>query len=847
MSKLFITHRTRGFSLIEVLLAVAVMSFGLLALSSLQLSLMRSSSESKAQTIALGLAKDKLEELKNYRILNEASSGVTCPSANDSYQCITNSPAAETITEGGVNFSRTWTVVRYTASAGVFSVNVGNTLYYSAATPRNEFKTVNVIVTWTDATAKAQRVTLKDAISALQPSDTARAQKPNTGGTPRNAVARITDPGLIEGVIPIAVGDGTNSAATNPKPEQVVGSSVVETRFDVLTYAGLNGGTADVQARVETVMVGCKCDTATKPATTVRGYRPTYWNGTRYAVPEIVATSTASPDFGYSPPAGVDGATTQSSRCSICCRDHYDPVNTKTAVFSPYRVVRNSSGSVTTAHEHYNSVAGVGNNPPIYTGPVTTGKFSEACRLIRVDGIFRVATDLNNDYYGLLATEDLQTPANYATSAIPDNYSIKRYQDFVVDYVDERYTNSSASTYNVPSSINVSSLEGARSVTLNAVARSIDLNDPGSINIAQGVKKTLHSRGLFVDYLEEEAQDAVTNAKASCASQSGVLFSNCVLKVLPFTSINMTEIANWRDNNAGPTIVPDDATVPLTVTNNNANAVGVKRAEVTGGASAANVLARVFTKAFKSNSGLLDLSFDAITPTDAVQWLDTQNFRVNPAGAVPPGPNDGTFYANLTMPTGFVGTPAVYSVRTGSPAQDCNTGSPVTNNTCVVGATVATNGLGIPNGMSVDVTAYNRAVPNQQTSPSINNCTGTGNATGFSSRNSGATSYTVNTCTNFAVQSATNTNTGEVMTFPDVRMSTTSGGQQAEITRLAFALINNGNIISVIFDPASIVTVLTPQSPGGSCTFTCGAVANSGNDCDNNVAISFTTTTPSCP
>src|SRR3990167_11369524 len=91
-----------GFSLIEVLVAAAVLSVGLLALASLQMSIVRTSSDSKAYSVALSLAKDKLEELRTFNDVR----GVR------SYQSLTDGTDTPG-NVGGVEYSRGWTVTRY--------------------------------------------------------------------------------------------------------------------------------------------------------------------------------------------------------------------------------------------------------------------------------------------------------------------------------------------------------------------------------------------------------------------------------------------------------------------------------------------------------------------------------------------------------------------------------------------------------------------------------------------------------------------------------------------------------------------------------------------------------------
>ena len=257
----------------------------------------------------------------------------------------------------------------------------------------NEFKRIAVTVAWTDAQGAQQQVTLEDAIAALSPADSAKVAKISSTGTVRGPKVRIWDPSSEAGVIPIAIGDDADTAATNPKPE-VAGNNnnqrVIEThcKTPYYTYGTPSGGTALAQSRVETAVAGCTCDYGTADSTAI-AKRPTYWNGLRYVAPE---------DASYPPPAGeasLNNNEAQSALCTACCRDHHDPASVAGAKFDPRNATR--------ANGHYllNTSTGA-------LGSLTTsGQYTEACRLIRVNGSFalpRTCTTIIRTFWKHAAT-----------------------------------------------------------------------------------------------------------------------------------------------------------------------------------------------------------------------------------------------------------------------------------------------------------------------------------------------------------------------------------------------------------------------------------------------------------
>lgn len=482
-------RRAAGFSLIEVLIAVVVLSIGLLALASLQMNLIRSSGDAKSQTVALALAKETLEQRRTFTDMAD-------------YEALTDvaEGAATTTTMGGTVFSIWQEVDRYawhTADAE-FKAHADTGALGSGYVRNNEFKTVRVHVGWTDATGAEQEVVLEDAISAIPPENSARVARKRIDASNRKPRVIISDPSLEDGVIPIAIGDGSETAATNPRPNLAgfAGESVRETNFDIYTYSALNDGTAQAQARVETAIVGCRCDKTTGDGNAI-AFRPAFWNGTRYETPE---------EAPYPPPAGqaMDGnrPVEQSDLCDACCRDHHDDESgTLGALYSPRRE----------EHTHFDGLT------------LATEEYDEACRLIRVDGFLRVAPDMYNEHFNLLKTaSEFELPP-------PDDTAAGLYQDFVIDFLDTQFTDRS-SGYNT-------SLTEDQANTL-AAPLVVD-----NVTVEQYQDRWLHSRGLYVDYLESDAVNAINNAKSNCAD--GLTTSECVLRVLPFTSINLSEVADW--------------------------------------------------------------------------------------------------------------------------------------------------------------------------------------------------------------------------------------------------------------------------------------------------------------
>lgn len=120
----------RGFTLIEALIALVVLSLGLFGLMQIQTRVMTETGDSKTRTAAANLAQEKLEELRAR-----------------SYASIVSDDDGETVpveTGGTTDFTRSWTVTGYTSPP---------------------YKKVSVTTSWTNANRNTESLTLTTFIA----------------------------------------------------------------------------------------------------------------------------------------------------------------------------------------------------------------------------------------------------------------------------------------------------------------------------------------------------------------------------------------------------------------------------------------------------------------------------------------------------------------------------------------------------------------------------------------------------------------------------------------------------------------------------------------------------------
>ena len=660
-----------GFSMIDVLVAIVVLATALLALAALQGGLTRNAADSRARSQIAAYAEGLMDEMRSSGYSSIASATITplCTAAATRQQA----QACSAQTAAGVtNLQTAITATQYYSTGSGFSSATPS----SSATIYGQYQQVHVATTWTDAGGQARTFQADTIISPiLEDLNTKNLDDQTLLPTTAAPIVRQYNPGLTAGVIPIARGDGNSTAATNPQPE-ILGKSnnqfIGGVSYNVLTY-GADDNTSNHETQIlqnvatRVIRCNCKYGAGISSGIYAQAYQASYWDSSqqKYITPSTY-TGTSFNTGQDTSSTMVNGvvAANQDTNCNICCRDHNDSTNT--IRFNPW----------TTDNSHYRWASTGASTMTLVPSSDTSNAFVDACRLIIVDGVYRVTTDMQNYFFGLVGTDsshDTGVPSgsnstSVATSPLPvdtgtgsGNYTTD-YQTFVVNYLTS-YGGASVSSASAvattttltnanyplnspsgPASNNAASglfvTAGLASSGGVSVPNSIDINYVSTGNfsncLGSGSKsdgtqdcRYMHARGLYIDHLESVSLTAINNALSTC---SGTIQS-CLLPLLPFTTINLTQLADWSEDHTASGQVSDVVASNLALTGGNPDQPlrGVVSALSTGTNSTKDT---AVAEIGLSNSGVIGTSLQSgVSDTDETTNLKaTQVFNLASGG-----------------------------------------------------------------------------------------------------------------------------------------------------------------------------------------------------------------------
>lgn len=593
--------RTGGFSLIEVMVAVVVLATGLLALAALQGALSRNSADSKARSAVAAALTSRLTE---FRQSPPADGTTTNNCGNAAWVCTAQ-------TQGSIGgLTVTDNVSTMVWKGGTFAAFANGDSLTGAL-----FKRIAMSAQWTDSTGATKTMVVRSDVSAkVYGSGTGYPTNDPSGSASKFPIVRQDNPSNTAGVIPIVTGNQA-TAASNPQPiiEGADSNLRVGTAFDVLNYVP-EGSVAKITKRFQTEVIKCRCQYG-QAGYSVAGKAqwPTVWDGTTYSVypgsgaaTGVAMNAGEDPSYDGTAKGGKKGSgREQSEQCTECCRDHHDSsASPQEARYDPeasgYNKFSEANGTLTAVNN------------------TASDKYVAACRVVKVDGLWRTTADMYQRSYGLLETSAIG--GVQAKSGIPSTAATGAYQTYVKDYL-STYTKASTTAPGDPQGI----FDG--STTLNAPT-TITIATPSTTDY-----RYLHGRGLYVDYLTTKAQKSIEK----CDGKSGTAYTECLLPMLPFTTINLTEIAKWTPSDTNVLAVNTNNTLYFNVTEPS----GGRTAGINGGTATSD------TESLKSNSGVAvsdDIAGAVDENGDEIASTDSQEFTVGGGGG---GSGNNYFWTRL--------------------------------------------------------------------------------------------------------------------------------------------------------------------------------------------------------
>lgn len=232
----------RGFTIVEALVALIIMGFGILSLAGMQAMLSRNADDAKQRTEAVRLAQEKIEQLRSYTGIASTlvGQGVVSSTALN-WNALAGS--TDTISTNAA-YTRTWTLGGATGDPmRALTVNVG----------------------WIDRAGAAQNVALSSVLAKIDPADSGFLGFPLPLNTnlkrPKNRSLDIPIPA-------ISLGNGQSAVRFGNSSQFVVFSDISGDVVKLCTPTGLSGTPTDAQI----IAALTSANASTNGCVTINGY-----------------------------------------------------------------------------------------------------------------------------------------------------------------------------------------------------------------------------------------------------------------------------------------------------------------------------------------------------------------------------------------------------------------------------------------------------------------------------------------------------------------------------------------------------------------------------------------------
>lgn len=493
-------NRQKGFGLLEILITLVVLGVGVVGLVAMSKSALTVSQDGRRYETAMRLAESKLDEFRNFNDVMTATAPLTA------YNQIASASAAVTLS--GEPYSLAWTVTNQYLNGSTWqgTAPAGYRLSYPGR------KAVAVNVGWSDSEGQSHTLQLVGNVSPIESLSTDQLN----GGlnTARQGPKVNYTPGVAPDVISVELGDGNKQETSKPLPtvtskDGQVGKLV---QFETVTYKPEAGGNTQ-QVLQDMASVSCSCSYGSSLTAYLPGQvyssasKQLYWKaGAMQSKPTGTLDSS------------VNG---QPTLCTSCCKDHFDGSGSG---------FDNFYAPLNTSRVRYNSALST----------VTSGKYVDACRFVRLDGFYRPLPDWNLVKVVVTTADFLAKPANQASYQKYIKYVVKTYIDWQKSTLN--WTQGASAT--LPTITDFSAWLASNAETGGDTTTGITV----STGTAQ-----LIARGIYVDVLDPIYLVGIDTSATD------------YLTKVPFQDINLTMLAEWT---MGPlTLLTGSATDYATVTN----------------------------------------------------------------------------------------------------------------------------------------------------------------------------------------------------------------------------------------------------------------------------------------